>query len=226
MLSITGLAEIAALVGDPSRAAMLMALMDGRALTAGELARAAGVTAQTASGHLAKMIEAELLALEAQGRHRYFRIASPAIAGMLEAMMVAAAPPPIRTGPRDAAMRRARICYDHLAGEISVTIADAMIARGQIDLGTDGAALTEAGRALLDEIGVELPPCSEGKGAVFCRPCLDWSERRHHIAGAVGAALYRSFLARGWIRRFEGGRTVTFTQPGREALKRHFGIDA
>jgi len=226
MLSITGLAEIAALVGDPSRAAMLMALMDGRALTAGELARAAGVTAQTASGHLAKMIEAELLALEAQGRHRYFRIASPAIAGMLEAMMVAAAPPPIRTGPRDAAMRRARICYDHLAGEISVGIADAMIARGQIDLGTDGAALTEVGRALLDEIGVELPPCSEGKGAVFCRPCLDWSERRHHIAGAVGAALYRSFLARGWIRRFEGGRTVTFTPPGREALKRHFGIDA
>jgi len=225
MLSITGLAEIAALVGDPSRAAMLMALMDGRALTAGELARAAGVTAQTASGHLARMLEAELLALEAQGRHRYYRIASPAVAGMLEAMMVAAAPPPIRTGPRDAATRRARICYDHLAGEISVAIADAMIARKQIDLGTDGAALTDAGRALLAEIGVELPPCSGGKGAVFCRPCLDWSERRHHIAGAVGAALYRTFLARNWIRRLEGSRTVTFSPPGREALKRHFGID-
>ena len=226
MLSITGLAEIAALVGDPSRAAMLMALMDGRALTAGELARAAGVTAQTASGHLARMLEAELLALEAQGRHRYYRIASPAIAGMLEAMMVAAAPPPIRTGPRDAAMRRARICYDHLAGEISVAIADAMIARGQIDLGTDGAALTDAGRALLGEIGVELPPCSEGKGAVFCRPCLDWSERRHHIAGAVGAALYRTLLARNWIRRSADTRTVTGTPPGIQALRRHFGVEA
>jgi len=226
MLSITGLAEIAALVGDPSRAAMLMALMDGRALTAGELARAAGVTAQTASGHLGRMLEAGLLALEAQGRHRYYRLASPAIVGMLEAMMVAAAPPSIRTGPRDAAMRRARICYDHLAGEISVAIADAMIARGQIDPGTDGAVLTDVGRALLDQIGVELPLRSEGKGAVFCRLCLDWSERRHHIAGAVGAALYRTFLARSWIRREDGSRTVNFTPPGRDALRRYFGVDA
>jgi DNA-binding transcriptional ArsR family regulator len=226
MLSISGLAETAALVGEPARTAMLVTLMDGRALTAGELARAAGVTAQTASGHLGKMLEAGLLALEAQGRHRYYRLASPAIAGMLEAMMVAATPPPVRTGPRDAAMRRARTCYDHLAGEISVAVADAMIARGQIDLGTDGAALTDAGRALLDAIGVELPPCSEGKGAVFCRPCLDWSERRHHIAGAVGSALYRTFLARNWIRRVDGSRTVTFTPPGREALRRHFGVEA
>jgi DNA-binding transcriptional ArsR family regulator len=222
MLSISGLAETASLVGDPTRAAMLMALMDGRALTAGELARAGGVTAQTASGHLAKMLEAGLLALEAQGRHRYYRLASPAIAGMLEAMMVAAAPPPIRTGPRDAAMRRARICYDHLAGEIAVALTDAMIARGQLEIGPDGAALADKGRTLLAEIGVELPP--ESKGAVFCRPCLDWSERRHHLAGAVGAALYRSFLARGWIRRSQEGRTVTITPPGRAALERYFGV--
>ena len=226
MLSINGLAETASLVGDPTRAAMLMALMDGRALTAGELARAGGVTAQTASGHLAKMLEAGLLALEAQGRHRYYRLASPAIAGMLEAMMVAAVPPPIRTGPRDAAMRRARVCYDHLAGEIAVALTDAMVARGQIEIGVDGAALTDAGRALLYGIGVELPPCQDGKNAVFCRPCLDWSERRHHIAGAVGAALYRSFLARNWVRRADGGRTVTITPPGREALRRHFGVEA
>ena len=224
MLSLNGLAETASLVGDPTRAAMLMALMDGRALTAGELARAGGVTAQTASGHLAKMLEAGLLALEAQGRHRYYRLASASIAGMLEAMMVAAAPPPIRTGPRDAAMRRARICYDHLAGEIAVALTGAMVARGQIEIGPDGAALTESGRLLLSEIGVELPP--EGKGAVFCRPCLDWSERRHHIAGAVGAALYRTFVARGWIRRAAEGRTVTFSPPGREALRRHFGVEA
>ena len=226
MPSINGLAETAALVGDPSRAAMLMALMDGRALTAGELARVGGVTAQTASGHLGKMLDAGLLALEAQGRHRYYRLASQAIAGMLEAMMVAAAPPPIRTGPRDAAMRHARICYDHLAGEVAVALADAMIARGQIEIGTDGAALTDAGRALLVEIGVELPPCPEGKGAVFCRPCLDWSERRHHIAGVVGAALYRTLLARNWIRRSADSRAVTVTPAGRAALQRHFGVEA
>ena len=222
MLSTNGLAETAALVGDPTRAAILMALMDGRALTAGELARAGGVTAQTASGHLAKMLEAGLLALEAQGRHRYYRLASPAIAGMLEAMMVAAAPPPIRTGPRDAEMRRARVCYDHLAGEIAVALTDAMIARGQIEIGADGAALTDQGRFLLAEIGVELPP--EGKGAVICRPCLDWSERRHHLAGAVGAALYRTLLARNWIRRSADSRTVTVTPRGRTALSRYFGV--
>lgn len=224
MLSINGLAETASLVGDPTRATMLVTLMDGRALTAGELARAGGVTAQTASGHLAKMLEAGLLGLEAQGRHRYYRLASPAVAGMLEAMMVAAAPPPIRTGPRDKDMRRARICYDHLAGEIAVKMTDAMIARGQIEIGPDGAALTDTGRALLDEIGIELP--SDGQGAVFCRPCLDWSERRHHLAGVVGAALYRIFLARNWIRRVDGSRTVTFTPPGRNMLERYFGVSA
>ena len=223
-MSISGLAETAALIGEPTRTAMLVTLMDGRALTAGELARAAGVTPQTASGHLGKMLDGGLLAIERQGRHHYYRLASPAIGSLLEAMMVAAAPPPIRTGPRDAAMRRARICYDHLAGELSVRIADAMVARGEIHLGTDGAALTDAGRALLDRIGVELPTCD--KDTVFCRPCLDWSERRHHIAGAVGAALYRTFLARDWIRRADGSRTVTITLPGREALRRHFGVEA
>jgi DNA-binding transcriptional ArsR family regulator len=222
MLSIKGLTETAALVGEPARTAMLVTLMDGRALTAGELARAAGVTAPTASGHLAKMLEAGLLALECQGRHRYYRLASPAIGAMLEAMMVASNAKPVRTGPRDAAMRRARICYNHLAGEIAVAIADSMSAHGQIELSTDGAALTSAGRDLLNEIGIELP---ERTAAIFCRPCLDWSERRHHIAGTVGAALYDAFLARNWIRRVDGSRTVAFTLPGRAALRRHFAVE-
>jgi DNA-binding transcriptional ArsR family regulator len=221
MLSTNGLAETAALIGEPTRTAMLVTLMDGRALTAGELARAGGVAASTASGHLTKMLDAGLLALERQGRHRYYRLASPAIAAMLEAMMVASGPPPIRTGPRDAAMRRARICYDHLAGEVAVMITDRMIARGQIELSADGAVLTPAGRILLDEIGVELP---EQSGARFCRPCLDWSERRHHIAGAVGAALYQALLAKNWIRRIAGSRTVAFTPAGQIALERHFGL--
>ena len=224
MLSVTGLTETAALVGEPARTAMLMALMDGRALTAGELARVAGLTAQTASGHLGKMTDAGLLARQQQGRHRYYRLASPAIAGMLEAMMVAVAPPPVRTGPRDAAMRRARICYDHLAGEVAVRIADTMIAHGQIELATDGALVTDSGRRLLEHIGIELPPHGPGKGAVFCRPCLDWSERRNHIAGLVGSALYRGFSAQHWIRRAEGSRIVLVTPRGRAALERHFGI--
>ena len=224
MMSISGLAEIGALVGEPARTAMLVRLLDGRALTAGELARAAGVTPQTASGHLGRMLEAGLLAIERQGRHHYYRLASPAIAAMLESMMVAAAPPPIRTGPRDAAMRHARVCYDHLAGRVAVEIADVMAARGQIDLGTDGAALTPAGHDLLDAIGVELPPGPDKDGHRFCRPCLDWSERRHHLAGAVGAALYRTFVVRHWIRRVEGSRTVTLTPPGRAALHRYFDL--
>jgi len=224
MMSISGLAEIGALVGEPARTAMLVALLDGRALTAGELARAASVTPQTASGHLGRMLEAGLLAAERQGRHHYYRLASPTIAAMLESMMIAAAPPPIRTGPRDAAMRHARICYDHLAGQVAVGIADAMVARGQIDLGTDGAALTQAGHDLLDAIGVGLPPGSDKDGHRFCRPCLDWSERRHHLAGAVGAALYRAFMARNWIRRVEGSRTVALTPPGCAAFHRHFGL--
>lgn len=225
MLSISGLAETAALIGEPTRTAMLMTLMDGRALTAGELARAAGVTPQTASGHLGKMLEAGLLAIERQGRHHYYRLASPAIGGMLEAMMVAAAPPPVRTGPRDAAMREARTCYDHLAGQIAVAIADAMIKRAEIAMDADGAALTDAGRQLLAEIGIELQPSSEPGGTTFCRLCLDWSERRPHLGGAVGAALYRAFLGRGWIRRTTGSRTVLIPSGGREALRRHFRLD-
>lgn len=224
MLSISGLAETAALVGEPARTAMLVTLMDGRALTAGELARAAGVTAQTASGHLLRMLQAGLLALERQGRHRYYRLASPAIGAMLETMMVAAAPPPVRTGPRDAEMRRARICYDHLAGEVAVAIADAMVARGQILLSTEGAALTPAGHSLLNQIGVELPCRADVDSTVFCRPCLDWSERRHHLAGSVGAALFRAFLKRQWLRRVESSRTVAITPSGRTALERHFGV--
>ena len=224
MLSISGLAETASLVGDPTRAAMLVTLMDGRALTAGELARVAGVTAQTASGHLAKMLEARLIAVERQGRHRYYRLGSAAIGAMLETMMVAAAPPPVRTGPRDAAMRRARICYNHLAGEAGVAIADAMRARGQIDLAGDGAALTASGLQMLEEIGVELRSGKKAGGAVFCRPCLDWSERRHHIAGAAGAAIFSSFLKHNWIRRMEHSRALIITPTGITAFEHHFGV--
>jgi DNA-binding transcriptional ArsR family regulator len=229
MSTIASLSAIATLIGEPARTAMLVTLMDGRALTAGELAGAAGIGRPAASAHLVRLHEAALLALEAQGRHRYYRLAGPAVAAMLEGMMaldasLAGAVPrkPVRTGPRDRDLRRARLCYDHLAGEVAVAIADAMTARAELDFARDGAILTERGLALLSSLGVE--PGPSAGSATFCRPCLDWSERRPHIAGAVGAALLRTFVDRHWMRPAATGRAVTITPPGLAALDRYFGV--
>jgi len=227
MMRISALAETGALIGDPARANMLVALLDGRALTAGELARAAGVTPQTASSHLARLTEAGLLALEKQGRHRYHRLASRDVAQMIEGMMAVAGAldarrRPVVVGPRDKALRRARTCYDHLAGEVAVAIADRLAERGHVELSPDGAALTETGAAFLAGIGVDLP--AQGRHPVFCRPCLDWSERRPHLAGAVGAALYKGCVAQGWLRPVEGSRAVTITRAGEAGLARAFGL--
>ncbi len=229
MLSTAAFAEIAALIGEPARAVMLIALMDGRALTASELAHAAGITAPTASGHLARLTEAGLLAMARQGRHRYHRLASPAVAQMLETMMsVAAHAPqtrarPVITGPKQMALRQARTCYDHLAGVLAVAIADRMVERGQVELGADGGRLTDAGSTFLDDLGIDPQPGSRRRGAVFCRPCLDWSERRPHIAGQVGAALCQACLDRDWVRRVVGSRALTISPGGRLALDQAFG---
>lgn len=232
MLTTANVAEIAAIVGEPARAAMLLALMEGRALSAGELARVAGVAAPTASGHLGRMDAAGLLAVERQGRHRYHRLASPAVAAMLESIMAVAGQavrrPAVRTGPRDAALRRARTCYDHLAGRIAVAVTDRMIERGELELSEDGGALTERGEALLCTIGVDADAirlASRGR-RTWCRPCMDWSERRSHLAGAVGAALLAAYLGNGWMRRVEGSRAVIVTPAGRLALDRAFGFDS
>ncbi|HEX4026000.1 MAG TPA: helix-turn-helix transcriptional regulator [Rhizomicrobium sp.] len=234
MLSTSAIAQTAALVGDPARANMLAALMDGRALTATELARAAGITPQTASGHLARLTKAGLLAIEHQGRHRYHRLASATIAQMLEGIMAIAAilggetRTPLTVGPRDKALRHARTCYDHLAGEIAVGITDRMVERGHVEFSADGGALTKDGAAFLRRLGVELDPAkaSAHSRQMFCRPCLDWSERRPHIAGAVGTALCRTCFAQGWIRRIDGTRAVTITPAGRLALRKAFGPGA
>ncbi len=211
---------------------MLSVLMDGRALTAAELARAAGVTPQTASGHLAQLAEAGLLAVARQGRHRYHRLASPGVARMLEGVMAVAgaatpAPPSIRPpGPRDSALREARTCYDHLAGRLAVAMAESLVARGAVELGEDGGALTPSGEVFLRDLGVDLDaarPAGRPRQRVFCRPCLDWSERRPHIAGALGAALLTTCLDRGWVRRSEGSRAVTVTPGGQVALRQAFG---
>src|SRR5262249_31287235 len=193
MASKAMFAAVASLVGDPARAGMLHALMDGRALTASELARVAGVTAQTASGHLARMTEIGLLRVEKQGRHRYHRLASPAVAHMMESIMQVASDlepvrPRLSVGPRDAALRAARTCYDHLAGRLGVALADAMTERGYVELGTDGGVVTDAGLAFLERIGIDADALSAHRGKrgarIMCRPCLDWSERRAHLAGA------------------------------------------
>jgi DNA-binding transcriptional ArsR family regulator len=228
MLENATLAEIGALVGDPGRASMLVALLDGRALTAGELAAHAGVTPQTASGHLARLIAAGLVVMRPQGRHRYHSLAGREVARMLESMMqiaalrrTAGAPP--RVGPNDAALRAARTCYDHLAGRLAVRLADAMATRRHIRIDGDGGVVTRSGRAFLQELGIDVAAVAESKRP-FCRTCVDWSERRLHLAGGLGAALLTRSLELRWVRRTAGTRAVTVTAGGEEGFRKLFGI--
>jgi DNA-binding transcriptional ArsR family regulator len=223
-VSGNSLAEVAALIGDPARANILQALADGRALTAGELAWHAGVSAQTTSGHLAKLTEARLIALEKQGRHHYFRLASAEVAEAMEALMLVAASGPRRyrpTGPRDEALRAARTCYDHLAGRLAVALADRLSASEFIVLSDGAAAITEKGHRFFSDFGLDLG----GKSSrPLCRTCLDWSERRSHLAGRLGAALCHKYLELGWIKRGKDSRAVTFTPRGIEGFRAAFGI--
>jgi DNA-binding transcriptional ArsR family regulator len=222
------LAEIGALVGDPARAAMIDALMGGHALTAGELAFHARVSPQTASEHLRRLADTKLLAVLKQGRHRYFRIASPLVAQMMESIgAVAAIEAPPRSRPvsrADAALREARMCYDHLAGRLAVEIADAMIRRGFLALDADGGEVTPTGFQFFDDLGIDLETPRRGRRA-FCRPCLDWSERRFHIAGYTGAALARHCESQGWIKRVRDSRAVTLSAAGSEALASLLGVE-
>ncbi len=224
-------AEIAALSGDPARASMLHALMDGRALTATELARAAGITPQTASGHLHRMTAAGLLSVEKQGRHRYHRLAAPSVARMLESIMqVAAELAPDRrkltVGPKDAALRRARTCYDHFAGRLGVGLTDALIGHGHIELTSDAGILTPSGMIFLTGIGIDTEPLlarrTRHSGRVLCRPCLDWSERRPHLAGALGAAICAHSMQHGWTTRLDGTRAVLITRRGERVFRESF----
>ncbi|WP_374378343.1 ArsR/SmtB family transcription factor [Dongia sp.] len=208
---------------------MLAALMDGRALTATELSFVAGIGASTASAHLAKLEAANILTVVKQGRHRYFRLASPLVSRMLEGIMTfAAIGAPQRYQPRttrDAAMRLARTCYDHLAGRLGVALAEALVARGHAILGDDAGELTASGARALSEIGIPLVALSDNHKRIFCRPCLDWSERRPHLAGSVGAAIAGHCFERHWIEHIRDSRAVRVTVAGNAAFHRHFDID-
>jgi DNA-binding transcriptional ArsR family regulator len=226
---ITGaiIAEIAALVGDPARATMVSSLLDGRALTASELAQAARITPQTASTHLAKLTAAGLLSVVRNGRHRHFRLASPAVAGMIEGIVAVALEkrPRYRPLSRQArALNAARVCYDHLAGRLSVDLIDSFVAREYVVLEDGVAEITRAGARFFTGFGITLPAPSATRHR-FCRLCLDWTERRPHLAGGVGAAITERCFDLGWMERMERSHAVIVTPPGRRGLLKVFGID-
>jgi DNA-binding transcriptional ArsR family regulator len=217
--------NIAAMIGDHARAEVLTVLMSGMALTATELADAAGVTRQTISTHLAKLQDAGLLSVEAQGRHRYFRIADAEVAQLLESLMGVAfgtGAVRVRSSPREPALRKARVCYDHLAGELGVLVYDSLARRGAFTLGADGIALTPAGVDAVRALGIE-PDTLKASRRPFCRTCLDWSERRHHLAGQLGAALLDRFQQLGWAKRMPDSRVLAFSADGETALRAWLG---
>jgi len=219
-------AEIAALVGNPARANMLMVLIDGRALTATELAYVAGVSPQTASEHLAKLREANLISLTRQGRHSYFRLGSAKVARMIEGIMVVAADGPRRYRPRwngDDQLRTARTCYDHIAGRLGVALTDALVSRKHIVLTEDSGMLTRAGERWFSKFGVTLDDIRRGR-RTFCRPCLDWSERRPHLAGALATAFADRCFELGWIARIRDSRALKISAKGEAGFKEALGV--
>jgi len=222
------IARIGALIGDPARANILSALLSGKALTATELATEAGITGQTASSHLKKLMEGGLLAQAKQGRHRYFTLAGPEVGSVLEAIMGLAARKGhlrTRTGPRDPAMRAARVCYDHLAGDMAVRIFDSLQARGMLAASAEegGLALTAKGTSFMTEIGIDLETLNASRRPL-CRACLDWSERRNHLAGSLGAALLTRFQELNFLRREDGSRVVHISPKGTAAMKEMFPV--
>ncbi|MBN9220871.1 MAG: winged helix-turn-helix transcriptional regulator [Mesorhizobium sp.] len=216
------IARIASLIGDPARANMLSALMGGTALTASELALEAGVSLPTASSHLSKLMEGGLLTLASQGRHRYYGLAGPQVAGMIEAITgvaEAVGPKRVRPGPRDAAMRVARVCYDHLAGEQAVAMLDRLVEKDILLRNENEIRLGPSAASHFAAIGIDVD--AKPRRPV-CRACLDWSVRRSHLAGTLGAAILDKILAEKWARREKDSRAVVFSPPGKQAFERVF----
>lgn len=213
-------AKIAAMLGDPARAEALTALMTDRALTATELAAIAGVTKQTMSAHLSKLLAASLIAVDQQGRHRYFRLADEDVGGLLESLMGVA----FRTGavrlvssPREPALRKARVCYDHLAGELGVLAYESLLRNHWLTMTSQGVCPSVSGLRWFKNAGIDTDLAVQQR-RTYCRPCMDWSERRYHLAGSLGAALLLRICDLGWAKREKASRVVRFTANG----ERHY----
>jgi DNA-binding transcriptional ArsR family regulator len=226
MVAAANLVEVSALVGDTARATMLNALMGGQSLTATELAYCANVSRATASGHLSKLVAARLLTVTRERRFSYYRIASPLVATMLESIKVVAAieVPPRRQSrsANDDALRFARSCYDHLAGQIGVAVTDALVSMGHIVLTDEGGEVTSSGQRFLSAFGVDLRLRTR---RIFCQPCLDWSERRYHLKGLVGARILDRLLELGWLKCVSGSRALKLTSSGKAGLSETFQIE-
>lgn len=221
MLDMPDIAAIAAPLGDPTRGKMVMVLMDGRARTATELALEGGVTPSTASTHLTRLVGAGLVTIAKQGRHRYFRIATPEVAAAIEALMNIAPTRkgrPARMGPQDATLRRARVCYDHLAGEVAVRLLQRLREQRVIGGSDEALVLTEGGEAWCKRVGIDIAALRSNRRRL-CRSCLDWSERRVHLAGALGAGILDRLLALRYARREAGGRAVLLSPRGESFIE-------
>lgn len=218
------IARITALIGDPARAQMLNALMSGMALTAGELAQEAGVSPATASAHLKHLREGSLVCEQREGRHKYFRIKDHQAAQLLEtisAFSERSGPKRVRPGPKDPALRSARMCYDHLAGALGVHIFTSMASRGFLSMLENGPVLNADGERFIGALGLDLNALKRSNRAT-CRCCLDWSERRYHLSGTLGAALTEMMVNQQWVKRINGSRALEVTSSGRHELERHF----
>ena len=221
------IAYVATLIGDPARANMLTALMSGKALTVSELAEEAGVTIQTASSHLSKLNDGGLLRPRKQGRHKYFALANDDVAHVLEGLMgLAAGTGHVRkrTGPRDAELRQARVCYNHLAGDMGTQMFDSLMAQGHLVLDGEELVLTDRGAAFAADFEIDIDGLRKAR-APLCRECLDWSERRSHLAGSLGRAFLSRFEELAWVKRDQKTRVVTFSRSGTEAFNGLFPVN-
>jgi len=227
MIDISYIAEVAALIGDPARANMLFALKDEGTMSASELANVAGVAPNTASGHLAKLTTAGILTVERKGRYRYYSLSGPEVAETLEAIEVLAvdvSSPQRRPRPGDKALRYARCCYDHLAGDLGVRITERYVQLGYIEQYDDGLTLTSDGAQVFASLGVDIEKLKSGQRSLI-RNCSDWSEKSFHLGGALAAALFGQFTSVGWIQRVKGSNIVLVSQRGKSALRESFGVE-
>lgn len=220
------IAKIAGLIGEPARARMLVALLGGKALTASELALEADITSQTASSHLAKLLKSHLLTVQKQGRHKYFQLAGEEVAGLLESLLNISSKvehSEVVTGPRDPELRKTRICYDHMAGELGVTLFEALKTQALITDNQGSITITELGIDHFNNQGAHISELAKLKRPL-CKSCLDWSERRHHLAGALGKWILDDAFKRKWARKDLDSRVIRFTPNGLRRFQQRYGI--